>query len=306
MAFKMSLHFTGLCAFVAKKPIDQNQNEATVILVNAKHSHHAPHRAIFLAVPEHFAAGNQRYTSLPFLHEGVSKRACALGGEALAISGRDASGQRVPLASNALRFLTGLRPTPPIPCPDFGSASPDGDDKDFSWVCQNPGTLNPNVLTSTSMESLIAARLKLTEGTLMTEHFRVTDQNQVVRFKFGSTNSQAFAEEVTWEIDFSDQSGVVNVVLDSTPFDKLPGNPSLILKPRMDIGLLEGWIVNMPVENLFSLDPPLPLAPDDHYEEYYRLCQGTLPTAIPTPDTQNFCPGPAGATNPKCPPTYFA
>lgn len=302
MAFKMLLRFTGLCAFVPDLPINQGNNEATVVLVNARHSHRAPHRAVFLAAPEHFANGNQRHISNPLLHEGVRRRACPLVGEEFTIVGRDANGQPVQPAAHALTFLTGLRPNPPEPCPDFDVRL---DDPDFSWVCQNRGTLNPAVLTSTALGDLIAARVKLTQGTLKTGGFRVINNNQVVRFKFGAEDSQAFPEEVVWDFDFTDASRVVDVMLVSAPFDNFPQNPPLILKPRADTELLEGFIVNIPVENLFLLDPPLPLADDDHYEEYYRLCQGVPPTTIPIPDRQIFCPGPAGATNPKCPPTYF-
>lgn len=300
MGVKVQLHFTGLCAFVPEKPIDQANNEATVLLVNARASTHGPHHTLFFAEPQFYqsTAGNRPHaTQFDYNKPPVAQvKVCGLSGEVLTVVGRNAAGERIEPARDSLSFVTGLRP-PGTVCPDANSAT------DFSWVAQSPCPLEPSVLTSTDA-SLLGVRMRLTQGALKCGGFRRTSRG-IVRWLFGSTTSTALAEEVLYEMEFPDASGVTHVVVESTSFQGVP-LPNLVLTPRPDLNLVEGWIVNMPLEGLLGIDPPRPMDSDHHYLEFYRFCRGPKPTTIPIPDPNSFCTAFIAASNPKCPPTVFS
>ena len=300
MGVKVELRFTGLCAFVPEKPIDQPDNEATVLLVNARESEHGPHHALFFCEPQFYeaTAGNRPHaTQFDYKKPPITlMKACALSGEAITIVGRNAAGERIEPNRNGLTFVTGLR--------EPGSLCPDEEDyTDFSWVARNPFPLKPEVLASTD-PNLLGVKMRLTQGELKCAAFRKTGRG-IVRWMFGSATSEALAEEVLYELEFPDDRGVTHVILESTPF--LGGTQAdLVLTPRADLNLVEGWIVNMPLAGLIGVDPERPMESDHHYHEYYRFCEGTPSGPIPIPDTVSFCPLFIAASNPKCPPTMFS
>lgn len=298
MALTVRLHFTGLCAFVPHKAITEDENEATLILVNARHSSCESHETLLFAEPDFYPDANNRESrlSFKFMREygvDVLVKACFLGGEALVLVGRKEDGSRVELLRNALRFAHGTRVPP---CPSVQSQF------DFSWVVPNPGTLDRTLLTAMDRSDLIGVRMTLTEGSLRCGGFRQIRQG-LVRWHFGTGESIALAEEVRYDLTIND-STIKGVTLETIPFQNQPPQKDIRLMPKGD--LIEAWIVNMPIPSLVAAEPLRPLDPDLHYSEYYRLCTGSTPTTVPIPDLISFCPPFSNASNPKCPPTTFS
>jgi hypothetical protein len=309
MGLKVKIHFTGLCAFVPDKDVKVEENEAAVILVNARCSPHEAHHALLFAdakdvypMPTPDQPRRKPHLSFMFretkLDDPFAVNGCLLGGEVLTLVGRTQQLPRVELKRDRLKFATGDH-DPDNPCP----TNEEEDQRLISWVAQNPGTLNPEVCSTMERSDLIAVRMKLTEGDLFCGGFRMVPRG-VVRWKFGEGQSTALAEEVVYEHEFADDSGVVGINLESEPFrDQLP-HDDLFLHGKDDV--VEVWIVNMPLASVLEADPERPMDPDHHFHEFYRLCIGTIPTIIPEPDLNSFCPRFQAASNPKCPPTLFA
>lgn len=304
MALEVKLHFTGLCAFVPHKAITETENEATVILVNTRHSSCETHETLLFAKPGYFSPdANNRERRLSFDYlikkdevygDTVARvDACFLGGEVLTLVGMRENGSRVELLRNALWFADG-KAVPPCPS--------NQNQFDFSWVAPNPGTLDPSVLTAMDRSDLIGIRMTLTQGSLRCGGFRQTRQG-FVRWTFGTGESAALAEEVRYDLEIDD-STIKSVALETYPFHNQQARREILLVPKD--GAIEAWIANMPVSSLASSEPPRPLDPDRHYSEYYRLCTGEIPTTIPIPDPNSFCRGFGNVSNPKCPPTMFS
>ncbi len=308
MDFTLEIHFTGLCAIIPERDISDPLNEATVVLVNAQNSPHGTHRSILLVdsacyiEPETTIANEprgNRQAGSELSFDGGKRRGFVLDGEELMILARDALEPKKldPLGNNSLRFTVGNRPYPPRPCP-----TQDKDDKDFTWVAKNPGAIDPAILTSVDLGYLISARTRLGVGIFETEKFRSTSQG-LVRWWFEGAESVALAEQVVWKKRLPDTIGGITIA--SAPFRGYSQQLSLHLKPSS--ATIRVWIINMPLEDVLKLNqPPRPFDPDHHYEEYYRLCTWAPSFPIPHPDRSNFCPRVTAASNPKCPPTYFA
>jgi hypothetical protein len=307
MAVTLEIHFTGLCAFVPKKAIDQDKNHATVLLVNARRSHHGAHHALLLAEPDVYpdvlvdienrpAANRFQFLTSTF----VTVKACVFSGEQIGIVGlkEDFTTRVVPL-SDTLTFVHGLRQG--AACPKF-SGTPTK--TDFDWVLTNPGKVNPALLTCFDCSDIVGMRMMLTSGVLRNDLFRQVD-DRILKWHFGQQFSAA-AEEVIYELTFADETGVKSVALESIPFAGSPSRDPLILTPPQQGGPIRAWIVNMPPGDLLRLADPLPYERDHHYEEYYRLCSDSPQPLIPFPDAIDSCQGVIAISNPKCPPTQFA
>lgn len=303
------IHFSGLCAFIPAKSIDQVGNAATVALVDASRSHHAPHHCVCFAEPKVYQYDPDqgvlnRTVDVAFNYEytpgsRIAVNGCHLTKEQLTLVGRTAAGTEVPLsAAEVLTFSNGALTHP---CPTTANQS------FFNWVAEmarvGAGTVNPAVVTAADGGGLLGARMRLTQGNLRCGGFRANPPNGYVRWSYGGSNS-ALAEEVAWEVAFPATTNVVEVVLKSAPLGAGTAAPDLVLRPQG--GLVEAWILNMPLNNMLGFDPVNPLAPDHHFLEFFRLANGNPTPSYPIPDSSQYCTPPTGAANPKCPPTVFS
>jgi len=306
MAFNVRFHFTGLCAFVPAKPIDQANNEATVVLVNATQSHHGPHHILCFADKQNTykETGSNRQVDLVFTFniDNANKlrvNGCRFSAEELTLIGRTAAGIEVPLDNTGgLNFdhdsLTD--------CPASVPAS-------FRWVADmaklRAGKIRSDALTT--LGALVGMRMKLTQGRLYTSLFRQIRTPPppppppgTVRWSFdGGSTFAPLAEEIVWDYSFRNVE-VAELVVKSSA-----GASPLVLTPNAD-NLVEVWIVNMPLGQVLGFETANPLDSDDHFEEFFKLADGSPTPIIPKPDMIRSCPPFGAASNPKCPPAQFA
>lgn len=305
MDVTLEIHFTGLCAFVPKKPIDQGNNHATVLLVNARQSHHGGHHALLLAEEKFYPKVSNRPAANTFqikIADGspITVKACVFADEEITIVGLKDDGSREMPPADTLTFAHGYKGKSDV-CPKAGNLK-----TDFAWVLTNPGKVNPELLTSFDRGDVVGMRMLLTSGKLKTDLFRMIIGNRIIKWHFGE-KLEAIAEEVIYELTFKDDTEVKTIALESIPFGAAEKKIPLILTPSDDGAPIKVWIVNMIPGDLLRLADPLPFEPDHHYEEFYNLClDKPEPLLHPIPDSVNFCAGFGAISNPKCPPTQFA
>ena len=297
MSFNLFLRFTGLCAFVAPAP-----GQMRVVLVNALQggAHESHCAAIVTPFDNWDPAGRQFAFGFDGTGAGYPSRnmvAILLDGENLSFG---FTGAGVTLADIGPQAQCPTQPT---------------DHTAFGWISRmdevGAGTMNRNALSGLD-RSLVLGRLDLSFGTLTTSAFGLNKQkNKILKWQFKDGGAspmgrhRALSEEI--QLDHRFTAGTT-LTLNSVRFD---GQPSRNVVLKEANGIIEAWMVNLPVID-FIVDRGVdPRPPDHHFVHFYRLStSGGAHVPHPTrPSTGASHCGPppvVGVTNPKCPPALFS
>jgi len=300
------LRFSGLCAFVPNAA--PNPTAVRVLLVDAKtpHSggHDEAHVPYLVFRDADWVAGNNLRRPVDWFHDGNDPRrtlfaACDLSDQDLSIDVNN----------------------PPLSVPDgaIGTGCPNAANRDyFSWVGpigkMSPGSggIDPASLGSFPLPTTIAARIRLTVGTLTSFEFARDTSTEVVKWEFKpvsggptSPQQQALAEEVQLEIPITG-----NYVEFTAVQNIHTRNPSPLPAMRLAVsGPVVAWIKNMPRPDIVGR--PIPTVPglrdpDYHFDHFYDLTPaGGANIPFPLSGRCPDLPLQPAVGNPRCPPTQF-
>jgi hypothetical protein len=313
MSNHLFLQFTGLCGFVPKLPIDQANNQMRVLLVDDTMGGMMAVPADEVHVPvlvcpwDRVAqtAGLKKPDRKYFSTDGNKMALFFLKDQDLKISGAHADS--LSIANYVIEHCPGVPPPPP-------------EAVSFRWVAPiadiGPGAqdVKPACLANAGagVDSSVAARVSLTQGTIGTLDFASESNRDVIRWEFkvdggpAVTLQQALAETV--QLDYPFPTGATTIDLEISPLRGTGGTQTIRLLPvAASTGKVVAAICNQPLLDLFSLvhNPGLRDA-DFHFKHFYDLSI-TPPPALNIPYPLDHCgskSGPALA-NPQCPPALF-
>ncbi|HVT61754.1 MAG TPA: hypothetical protein VHR45_25570 [Thermoanaerobaculia bacterium] len=307
MSFKLFLKFTGLCAFVPHT----SGKAARVLLVDTSGdpSDHCapelnePHEPVLVFDRRFVAAANRRQPDMTFSN-GNPMAICYLHDMDLAIGAA---------REDALFIENG-----PI-----GNCPIDNDHRSLAWVAalpeidQSAGEVHAECLAASDVHPSVAARVRLTEGSLRTTELSGIPQSSWVRWSFQPRDGgrtidldRAMAEVVELEVDVPGSE----VRLETARFrGSLAALPPLILAPRN--GQVTAWVKNMPLLDVLGKRSPEAVvvnqrrAQDAHFEHFYTLSPhdpgpGRRATPFPVGTCLAAAPPPFVPT-PMCPPARF-
>jgi len=289
--FLLKIFFSGLIVFVPS----QQGREVTVLLLNVDHDYQVSDGTV---VPHHlplllarggscmgdcptrdtaianFLYSDQLPTAVDSLEQAVAGGgAWALAGSDISIRkgcSRDGAYSALGLRQNVRASIDGQPETIPT------SAS---EREDFSWipefrkVCPSGCDLNPAVLGPQPPAGLIAARIHLRGGTLLTYALARNGSNVMpVHFERldGAGGASPYAQAIaTWAEADIHIAGSTFEISEQT-FDGLPGR-SMSLAPNAD-GVVELAVLNLPP----FAPPPAPgtipsPGPGKHFQAYYDV-----------------------------------
>jgi hypothetical protein len=309
MAFDLVVRFTGLCAFVPNNV----ERAMRVLLVDAPGMEAMPdmnmpameaHIPALVFDTRDVAPGNVRQPDDGFF-DGKPKGICWLKGQDLEIT---------PMRPDALEVMNGQVANCPL------GARPHS----LSWIAQMAdhglGTIDGSCLAPGNVHPKVAARIRLTEGRLVTRDIAQAPERGWVQWKFGPANGQpdgaerAIAEVIELTLPIADDSVTINATSFRNGREPLP---PLVLAPQNGNGRVLVTIEDMPFRDIKRLRSPEEEAVllqqarnrDRHFEHFSRLSQndpgegkGPIPTAVAVCE-RLFDPPILG--NPQCPPAGF-
>lgn len=333
MSFKMTLGFTGLCAFV---PHDSGGHARVLLLGgaaeedgNGGHGAHGGHAAgngtgnghcdphgehvmethhpVIVFDKRQLSPTSTRKPDISFMFEGVEHGLCFL------------TDQDVEIVSDSTSTfsMTGLDGANGISCP-----LATGRDQ-LSWVAPIekilPGSGAPTVscFGSTGVPAMIGSRILLTKGNLRNGRFAFNTtgliQWQFEPFSGGPAgHHQALSEVVELDLDVPE----TEVSFSTTRFRGIKQPPQLTLVPMPDadgVQRVTAVIKCMPLEDILGTRPTEEVRVgtrrnrDEHFEHYFRISdtdpgvgKGLVPKAVAICEA-----GPPTQHSPQCPPIIF-
>ena len=311
MSFVLRIFFSGLIAFVPSP----DGKELTVLLLNSGHEYALSdgtrlehHRPLLLARAAQ-CEGSCGATDAEIAHylfphvsaakAGDSLQQALLGGGAWQLEGFELSIRPSGAGAKASPSDLELRQTVQFGKSDRQPVIPKTpqEREDFRWVPDlakidpSIGGLNPAILSDQPPADLIAARLKLTHGKVVTSRLeRVLNNVEQIQFRplqGGGKDAPYQQALATWvEVDIEVQGDAVEIV--GGPFG---GNEKQVMRLSPQKGGKPG--IEIAVLNLPQLDPSLNSAqrttqgvpdPGKHFELYYRLAK------VPPPPSMRLVP----------------
>lgn len=333
---RLSLMFTGLCAFVPNHQLSANR--VRVLLVDALRGH-VPHYPV-LVFPHMSWEPSGREPDGEFIDAAGNRMFfCRLDDQDLRIEGA---------ADNQLRVVGQVEH---YDCPSAR------DQEDFGWLApmakinrpanapNSPvwGGVDERCLSDNNVFPKVISRIYLTDGVLRSHVQAQDDLDNVVKWHFKEhhfgmpiAHIQAITEEVALDFPLGDSE----VVGFGGKIGIRGPNPwpldALFLKPTPD-GVVHAWIENMPWEQIVRrkydevrvtsrrkrdevrITSKRTMAgtsrdrdtgkrdPDYHFMHFYDLLGGAKTGRLPFPEERR-CPsdGQPSADNPKCPPVQLS
>jgi hypothetical protein len=337
MSFKMTLGFTGLCAFV---PHDSGTRARVLLLggntedggngSNGNHAGHGAHAGngngmgnghgdphsghamethhpVIVFDKRQLSPTSARKPDISFFSEEVEMGLCFLTNQDVEILSDSASGFS----------MLGIDGANENSCP-----LPTGRDQ-LSWVAPIekilPGSGAPAAACfgSTGVPAAIGARIRLTQGTLRNGKFGFNTKG-LIQWQFEpfvdgpAGHHQALSEVVELDLDVPGNE----VSFSTTRFRGTKQPPQLTLIPMLDAdGVLRvsAVIKCMPLEDILGTRPTEEVRVgtrrerDEHFEHYFRISdadpgvgKGLVPKAVAICEN-----GPPTVHSPQCPPTLF-
>jgi hypothetical protein len=310
MGFTLHLQFTGLCAFVPH-PGGRRMRVLLVDVSQPQPGHdqhdrppHEPHLPVLVYDVRDLAAprpGDERFV------RGDTFGMCRLTGMDLTIQGAR------PNALKLTQATTG-------PCPTVRNRT------SLSWLAhlgrmgQGSGEIGDRCLADSRVSRAVAARIRLTEGTLST---RYLSGNQALRpflFRFGRPGGEIQQEEraIAEIVELEVRIEAPTVTLVTRSFRPgIDSRGSIVLKPQSPRpnARLVAYVKNLPrLDITQSRRVDQPFAPgqlrpiDHHFAHFNRLLRSPAPAGQePLPIPMDLCkeaqPEPPNVGNPQCPGT---
>ncbi len=308
MPFNLVVRFTGLCAFVP----NTSGKAMRVVLVDAPGmpmgggmpgmEMDEAHVPALIFDTRDLAPNNARQPDDQF-NDGNPMGICRLNDQDLQIS---------PMEESALALTNGnVAGCPTLIRPHS-----------LSWMAQldelvpGLGTIDESCLAGAGVHPAVTARIRLTEGTLVTGDIAGTSALGWVQWKFGTLNGPlgTFQRAIAEVIELSLPILGASVTLSATRFRGGPAVPPLVLTPQNGNPQVTVWIKNMPLPDIKGTRTAEEVVllrtrnRDIHFEHYSRLSAhdpgvgfGPIPTAV---QACNHTSDPI-LGNPQCPTAAF-